>query len=484
MKPNNSNKLTSFICLVSLSLIILSWPPAFGFSCKENDLSFDSTTILLEIKNNNSYFKDPNYLKSYLQEKFPNIKFDIEPLLENPQDPKLSRSLGLEKIYKLNILDSQNDATECQNIKRIFNLLKADKNFREISLDYEIEVNSLNDFFYNTNGTFWSLKPLDEMFSIKNYGLEEVWQTTTGSGIVVAVIDTGVDYNHPDLWKNIWVNPKKATDINNDGLINLDDIDTNSNQKIESNELVKDLIGYNFVNKTKDPQDKENGHGTHMAGVIAAVKDNSIGISGVAPDAKIMILKTHNEDGIARFSNLAKAIIYASDMGADVINSSWGCNCILPEMIKKAYRYADKKGVVNVSAGGNNASIGNNYSPANLKQTIAVGAIDHENKLSTFSNFGKNIDLSAPGQNILSTLAQGTLINKNPGSKMGVDNNFDYYYLSGTSVSSAYISGICALILAKNPELNNNDLKSQLKNATDPIDNYNFGRINPLKIID
>lgn len=266
MKPNNNQTtLTSFICFLSFTLVILSSQAVFGLSCKENDISFDSTTLLLETKNNKSYLDSSKYLKSYLLEKFPNTEFTIEPLLDNSEDEDLSRSLGLEKIYKLNILDSQNNATECQNIKKVFDILKKNKFIKEVSLDYEMQANTFNDFFYNTDGTYWSLKPLDEMFAIKNYGLEETWQTSTGSGIVVAVIDTGVDYNHPDLWKNIWVNPTKASDINNDGLIDLDDIDTNANKKLDSSELIKDLIGHNFVDNTIDPQDKKDGHGTHMA---------------------------------------------------------------------------------------------------------------------------------------------------------------------------------------------------------------------------
>jgi|GEM_PF-3910633 len=485
MKPNNNQTtLTSFICFLGFAAIILISPPAFGLSCKENDLSFDSTTILLEIKNNNSYLESSKYLKSYLQEKFPNTEFTLEPLLDNSEDEDLSRSLGLKKIYKLSILDSSDAKTECQNIKKVFEQLKKNKSIREVSLDYEVEINSVNDFFYNTNGTYWSLKPLDEMFALKNYGLEETWQTSMGSGIVVAIIDTGVDYNHPDLWKNIWVNPKKASDINNDGFLDLDDIDTNANKKIDFSELVKNLIGHNFVDNTIDPQDKKNGHGTHMAGVIAASADNSIGVLGVAPQAKIMSLKALDDNGKARFSNIAKAIIYASDQEADIINSSWGCNCNLPKMLIKAYQYAGKKGVVFVSAGGNDANSKNNYAPANLKQVIAVASVDHENQLSSFSNFGTSIDIAAPGQNILSTLAQGALINKNPGTKMSADENFDYYYLSGTSASSAYISGVCALILAHNPDLRVKDLKTRLRSATDTLENYSFGRINPTKLFD
>jgi subtilisin family serine protease len=485
MKPNDKQKtMRSFIWIFTLALIILSFPPAFGFSCKENNLSFDSDSILLEIKNNKSYLKDSSYLKSYLQKKFPNTKFTLEPLLDSSEDPKLSRSLGLEKIYRLSIVDSSDAKTECQNIKKVFEFLKKNKFIKEVSLDYEMEINSTNDFFYNTNGTYWSLRPLDEMFFVKNYGLENIWQISTGSGVVVAVIDTGVDYNHPDLWKNIWVNPKRASDRNLDGVIDLDDIDTNGNKRIESTELTKNLIGYNFVNKNKDPQDRRNGHGTLMAGIISASRNNELGTVGVAPNAKIMVIKALNDNGKGKFSDIAKAIIYAADMKANIINSSWGCNCALPTILKKAYSYAYKKGLVIVSAGGNNGSGKNNYSPANLKQTIGVASVDHEGLLSNFSNYGAGIDISAPGENILSTLAQGALGFKNPETKMGKDSNFDYYYYSGTSLSAAYISGVCALVLAKNPQLKNFEVKNLLKTSVEPLSGYSFGRINPVKLFD
>jgi Subtilase family len=481
---NNIKNKTSFICFFSFLLIILNPLSVFGLSCKENDLSFDSATILLEVKNNRSYFNDLKYLKSYLQKKFPTVKFSLTPLVTESLDPELSHSLGLEKIYQLKLLSSSGIQTECQSIKKVFKLLKNDRNFREVSLDYEMEINSSNDFFYNTNGSYWSLRPLDEMFNIKNYGLEQVWQTSTGSGIVVAVIDTGVDYNHPDLWKNIWVNPRRASDRNHDGVIDLDDVDSNANKKLDSHEFVKNLIGYNFVNKNSDPQDKKNGHGTHMAGIIAATRNNSLGVVGVAPDAKIMVIKALNDNGKGRFSDIAKAIIYASDMNADIINSSWGCNCVLPNMVKKAYRYAYRKGTVIVTAGGNNSSGRNTYSPANLPETIAVASVDHAGQLSSFSNYGKNIDIAAPGENILSTLAQGALIYKNPETRMGIDSNYDYYYYAGSSLSTAYISGISALILSTNPNLKNYSVKNLLKSATDALDNYNFGKINPLKLVD
>jgi subtilisin family serine protease len=474
----------SFIFFMGFLTVILNQVPAFGFSCKENNLSFDSASLLLEIKNNKSYFNDSKYLKSYLQKKLGDINFNIEPLFENSSDQSLAKNLGLEKIYKLSLETQENQTKdECQTIKTVMKILKNDKNFSEISLDYEMETQT-NDFFYNTQGAYWSLNPLDELFAIKNYGIDEIWQTRTGSGVIVAVIDTGVDYNHPDLWNNIWVNPQKVLDRNQDGKINLDDVDLNSNHFIDANEITANSIGRNFVNNSFDPLDKEDGHGTHVAGVIASQKENSIGIAGVAPDAKILPIKALNDQGKGKFSNIAKAIIYASDHNANIINASWGCNCIIPEILKKAYRYSARKGVINITAAGNNGSKTNNYAPGNLAQTLSVGSLDSEGNLSSFSNYGTSVDIAGPGQNILSTLAHGTLINQNPATRMQKDPDYDYYYISGTSASAAFISGVSALLLSKYPKLSQKELKKLLQESSDPISGYSFGRVNPTKLFD
>jgi len=150
------------------------------------------------------------------------------------------------------------------------------------------------------------------------------WDITTGSDeIIVAVIDTGADYTHPDLWDNIWVNPDVVPDTNGDGNIDLNDCDLNGNHQIEPDEIADNMFGWDFANNDNDPMD-DNGHGTHCAGIIAAETDNNIDIAGVAWNAKIMALKFLDSDGSGNTSDAAAAIRYAATNGAKVMSNSWG----------------------------------------------------------------------------------------------------------------------------------------------------------------
>lgn len=477
--------LVNYLLIIVLAVLCLNKPGfAQSFSCKEANYSFSNTSIILEI-NKNSKFKEPHRLEKYLRQKFRRTSLKIERIFEEEGDTNLAlkQELGLDQIYRVEILDAKANISECAKLKKLNQELKQDSNFNEVSLDYVFEKSQVsNDFFYSTNGNYWSIKSLDELYSIKNQNIDEIWDISTGAGVVVAVIDTGVDYNHPDLWANIWVNPKAVSDYNGDGKIDLNDVDINANQIIDKSEIKRNFIGKDFAENDFDPKDNADGHGTHMAGIIAATRNNYIGITGIAPDAQIMAIKALDDNGRGKFSNLAKAVVYASDMGADVINSSWGCQCETPKMLLKAYRYANRLGVVNVAAAGNYATLASLHTPSNLTETISVTALDYKNDLASFANYGDAVDIAAPGYNLLSTLAHGTLYRENPSTRMFYDTNYDYYYQSGTSVSTAYISGVIALILSKNPDLNTSSIKSLLKQNADSLTGQKFGRINVSRI--
>ncbi|MGD9045898.1 MAG: S8 family serine peptidase, partial [Desulfobacterales bacterium] len=216
----------------------------------------------------------------------------------------------------------------------------------------------------------------------------EAWDVTTGSSdVVVAVIDSGVDVNHPDLAANIWTNPGEIAG-------NGDDDDGNG--------YVDDVNGWDFYIDDNDPRDA-NGHGTHVAGTIAAVGDNTAGIAGVSWSAKIMVLRFLDAWGSGSTANAIAAIEYANDMGADVINNSWGGG--LPsQALRDAIAVSD---AVVVCAAGNTANNNDSspfypasYSSANI---IAVAASDQNDTLAYFSNYGANsVDVAAPGTNIYS----------------------------------------------------------------------------------
>ncbi len=277
-----------------------------------------------------------------------------------------------------------------------------------------------------------------------NWGLDminapEVWEEGfTGEGIVVAVIDTGVDYNHSDLDDNIWVN---SGEIAGNGL---DD---------DSNGYVDDFRGWDFVDGDNDSMDLAS-HGTHVAGTIAA-ENNDFGVTGVAYDALIMPVRVFDADGYGSWSDIAAGITYAAANGADVINLSLGGGTSIVDEVAVAVEYAAGLGSVVVMASGNEYASQPGF-PANLANEwgIAVGAVDSTKTLADFSNDAGSIPLDyvvAPGVNIWSTT---------PGDA--------YEYLSGTSMATPHVAGVAALIFSANPNLTANEVENIITATADP----------------
>jgi thermitase len=266
----------------------------------------------------------------------------------------------------------------------------------------------------------------DKAWGLRSINVNQAWQVTKGSrDIIVAVIDTGVDVNHPSLRDNIWKNPKE---IPNNGI---DDDD---------NGYIDDVHGWNFVNHNSDVSDS-HGHGTHIAGIIGATGNNKVGVVGVAPNVSIMVLKYFNPKGtgISNILSTVKSIQYAIQMGAHIINYSSGG--FQPNRLeKKAIQEAHEKGLLFIAAAGNEATNTDNkpYYPADyaIKNIVSVTAYNKFQQILPTSNFGiKTVDIAAPGKNILSTF---------PNNRFG--------YMSGTSQATAFVSGAAALTLANLPE--------------------------------
>ncbi|WP_414580963.1 S8 family peptidase [Scytonema sp. PCC 10023] len=253
----------------------------------------------------------------------------------------------------------------------------------------------------------------------------EVWaKGYTGQDVVVAVLDTGVDFNHDDLKDNIWTNPKEIAGNGKD-----DDGDG----------FIDDVHGWNFADNNNNTLDNSDpGHGTHVAGTIAG-ENNGFGVTGIAYDAKIMPVKVLNDEGTGSYTSITKGIYYAVDHGANVINLSLGGSSS-DDTMQTAIEYASSKGVVVVMAAGNDGGFQPDY-PARYadKSGIAVGAVDKNNNMADFSNRAGVSSLTyvtAPGVDVYSTL---------PGNQ--------YASYSGTSMASPHVAGVVALMLSANRNL-------------------------------
>ena len=273
----------------------------------------------------------------------------------------------------------------------------------------------------------------------------EAWDTCRGSSdIIVAVIDTGVDYDHPDLQGNLWTNEAER-----DGLPWVDDDD---------NGYVDDIRGYNFVAYNNDPKD-DHGHGTAMAGIIAAVGNNETDIAGVCWVVRIMPVKVLGAAGDGTAADAVPAIYYAVANGADIISGSWG-GAETSNALRDAIAYAHEEGVVVVAAAGNNGS-GNAYYPAAYPDVISVAATDSDDRRWFLSNYGDWVDIAAPGREIVSLHAMlpGQATRTAVLSRM-----------SGTSLAAPHVSGACALLLAADPFLRCDELPRILTATADPIE--------------
>jgi subtilisin family serine protease len=282
------------------------------------------------------------------------------------------------------------------------------------------------------------------------WGLHRIGPTWTPSGITprvvtVAVIDTGLDYTHPDFARDsLWMNAKEK-------LNGVDD---------DRNGFIDDVVGWNFAEDSNNPWDRA-GHGTFIAGIIAAASDNQVGIAGLNPHARIMPLAVLNAAGHGRSSQVAAAIHYAIANGAQVINLSLGSEN-LSALEEHAIRRALEGGVIVVVASGNLGRDTRGFGLADLRGALVVAATDPHDQRAKFSNYGANVSIAAPGVDILglraresdfvrASRADTATAATTGGAIVGPDGH--YYRASGTSFAAAFVSGVASWLLSVRPEL-------------------------------
>jgi subtilisin family serine protease len=288
---------------------------------------------------------------------------------------------------------------------------------------------------------------LNQLWGMNKIDAPDAWNISTGSkNVVVAVIDTGVDYTDTDLAANIWTNPGESAGngLDNDG-----------------NGFVNDVHGYDFANNDANPMD-DNGHGTHVAGTIAAVGDNGQGVAGVNWSVSIMPLKFLDSQGAGYLSDAIRAVNYATmertryGVNVRVMNNSWGGGEFSAAM-QTAIQAANQAGILFVAAAGNNganndaaAQFPANYDSPNV---ISVAATDQNDQLASFSNYGATtVDIAAPGVSIYSTI---------PGNKFAM--------YSGTSMATPFVSGVAALAWSIDPNATVAEVRNAILGGADPL---------------
>ena len=401
------------------------------------------------VKSIEPVFKDFNAgrekMKNLLKKSPQELSRDEKRILRRQQRaPKNAKVPELDRIYKVKVEEGQSAEQAVADYRN-------DPAVEYAELNYKISVClTPNDSDYPKQ---WSLNNTGQMYpESRNYrhppgtpGCDvnaiKAWNLSTGSSeIVVAVIDTGVDYNHMDLQGNMWT-------------------DANGN------------YGYDFVNDDNSPMD-DYGHGTHCAGIIAARTNNSLDIAGISWDTKIMAVKFLDFSGSGWLSDGAEAIKYAVNNGAEVLSNSWEFGTQPeegPNTIREAIQYAVSNGAIVVAAAGNENISTPSY-PAAYENVISVAATDSNDDRASFSNYGSWVDIAAPGVDILSLHAAGTDMYANgkhfyPYS----DPNATMYIASGTSMACPHVSGACALLLSINPYLSCDDVNSILRNTSDVL---------------
>lgn len=376
-------------------------------------------------------------------------KYKLNNLKFNSQFSKI------EKLYTFNV----NSKKDSKTLIELLNSLTDEKAVEYAQPSYmyatcQIRTESGgNKISTNTGGGIKKEEkfiPNDPMYkdqwNLKDIGMEEAWAKTKGKGVIVAVIDTGV-YPVEDL---------------------------------KNTEIVK---GYNFVNNNTNAKD-DHGHGTHVSGTIAQSTNNGRGVAGIAPQAKIMPLKVLNKNGFGNISDIAEAIKWAADNGANVINMSLGGGG-RSQLMEDAVKYAQKKGVVIVAAAGNENRNKASY-PAYYENVVSVASYGPTNKRAFYSNYGDGVRISAPGgddkagKGEKGKILQNTITIRNP-------NRQEYAWYQGTSMASPHVAGVAALIISTGVKDANKVIdmlyKSARKMTNDSKNEFGAGQLDSKKAV-
>ncbi len=416
------------------------------YNDKNYENPFIPGRVIVALKNGRDNFNDNSILSSIQTESARELAKAINPVTK-------------KRAYtgrKLLLLKLKTDTKE--SVIAAIEELRKDENVAYAEPDYEIKLLGVPDDQHF--GNLYGMHNTGQTGGTSDADIDapEAWEKHTGNKkILIGVIDTGIDYLHPDLQDNIWTNPGE---IPGNGI---DD---------EGNGYIDDIHGWDFAYDDNDPQD-DHDHGTHCAGTIGAVGNNGVGVAGVMWNAEIMAIKVFNSwGGLNAASDALDGIVYANAMGVDIASNSWG----VP--FSQAMMDAIAIGGLYVFAAGNDYGNNNDINPVypasyNLDNIIAVAATDHNDGLASFSNYGPtSVDLGAPGVDIYSC---------RPGSS--------YQNMSGTSMATPHVAGVAGLVWSYNTSLSVLQVKELLLESVDSIPSLDGkilsnGRVNVNKALD
>ena len=383
---------------------------------------------------------------------------------------------AMDRIFVLKI-----DTDQGQSLSDIIDKYHNDPSVEYAEPNYRWQAHGVpNDPYFNVQ---WALHNTGQSYPIPGNTVEsglwdadidcvEAWDITLGDpNMIIAVIDTGVDYTHQDLQGNLWINIAEQNGV--------------SGQDDDGNGYIDDIYGYDFASDDADPMD-DNGHGTHCAGIIAARGNNGMDITGICQEAKIMSMKFLTEYGSGLTDWAISCIYYAVNNGADVLSNSWG-GADYSDSLNDAFEYARSMGVISIASAGNSDNYNAAY-PAWYASVMAVSAIDSSNQKADFSNYGIKIDIAAPGVNILSLRAAGSDMYYKAGKDTWGnrfvpygDDNATMYIASGTSMACPQIAGVAAMLLANQPTFTPDEVRSIIKMTSDQLYTSQYigqGRVN------
>ena len=422
-------------------------------SVLSNLYSKNYSEILIKLKSEQNFLNVINHINSIKETNIAYQKFlnNNENLKKNSLLSALQISLldELSRYYKIIIRSELKDS--------LINFLGRMPEIENVSENFVYKIESdrviINDPLYKNQ---WYLKIINA---------EKAWALASGKDVLIGVVDTGIDFFHPDFKNNLWINPEE--DLNKNGrfepwsdTIYIDGVFGDLNGKDDDgNGYIDDIIGYDFVSQYNynfgdwyefDPiPNDEHGHGTLVSGVIVAEQNNNLGITGLAYGSKLVTLRAFDFSGNGQSDNIASAIIYAALNKIRIINLSFGENYYSP-ILHDAIKFAKSMDCLVVASSGNNGWDRPHF-PSDYEEVISVGSSNSNNRRDQLSNYGNRLDLLAPGVNILTTSVNG-----------------DYRQVSGTSMAAPLVSAAAAILLELNPKLSSDELKGLLKSsATD-----------------